>query len=477
MERALQTQMRRFLHGFLPCPGRPGRRRRSPRPSPTRPPPGTATTSGCLRGATPRSATTRRFGAIEAYSGAIALRPDSMLAHLRRGETYQRRGDLDAAARDFRTAAVARPHRHRARSRSSATSGISMQRYRRAADAYETRAAPRRPVAPASATSSPSPATATATLDARSSRARTQTFAARRQPGRRRTTCSACVSAISGGPPRRQQAFERAVALSPGLIAAREELADLYGVRPPRRRARPAADHRRPRPRARRAADRRRPGARARAGAPGEPAVLTLGTRARTHADQPPVYGALGRVWLDIAQARDDRDGPQQGARSAGARLLDPARRARRSPCTAARCCATDSSSAPSRRCSAGDDALSRRPGGVSLLRVGGRTAEPSRCRAARPRRLQRARQRRSAIRHAGGANRVAVAAPQRSGQRGKVAGAGGRSRPGRPSSPRLARRSAAQGGRPRRCAVDGRTRPGIDPAHPALRALSRRVN
>ena len=27
------------------------------------------------------------FEAIEAYSGAIALRPDSMLAHLRRGET------------------------------------------------------------------------------------------------------------------------------------------------------------------------------------------------------------------------------------------------------------------------------------------------------------------------------------------------------------------------------------------------------
>ena len=40
------------------------------------------------------------FNAIEAYSGAIALRPDSMLAYLRRGQTYQRRadrGDLEAA--------------------------------------------------------------------------------------------------------------------------------------------------------------------------------------------------------------------------------------------------------------------------------------------------------------------------------------------------------------------------------------------
>src|SRR5207344_87318 len=46
------------------------------------------------------------FGAIEAYSGAVALRPDSMLAFLRRGETYQRRGDLEAAARDLQNAAI-----------------------------------------------------------------------------------------------------------------------------------------------------------------------------------------------------------------------------------------------------------------------------------------------------------------------------------------------------------------------------------
>src|SRR5207248_10787329 len=49
------------------------------------------------------------FGAIEAYSGAIALHPDSMLPHLRRAETYQRRGELDEAARDFRAAAALDP--------------------------------------------------------------------------------------------------------------------------------------------------------------------------------------------------------------------------------------------------------------------------------------------------------------------------------------------------------------------------------
>src|SRR5260221_7153391 len=54
----------------------------------------------------------QNFGAIEAYSGAIALRPDAMIAYLRRGETYQRRGDrgdLDAATRDLRKAASLDP--------------------------------------------------------------------------------------------------------------------------------------------------------------------------------------------------------------------------------------------------------------------------------------------------------------------------------------------------------------------------------
>jgi tetratricopeptide (TPR) repeat protein len=40
------------------------------------------------------------FLAIEAFSGAIALRGDAMLAHLRRGETCHGRGDLEAAHRD-----------------------------------------------------------------------------------------------------------------------------------------------------------------------------------------------------------------------------------------------------------------------------------------------------------------------------------------------------------------------------------------
>ncbi len=76
------------------------------------------------------------FGAIEAYSGAVALRPDSMLARLRRGETYQRRGDLDAAAHDFRGGD--RPRRHRGRPLEGLGNVLyQMQRYRLAAEAYE----------------------------------------------------------------------------------------------------------------------------------------------------------------------------------------------------------------------------------------------------------------------------------------------------------------------------------------------------
>jgi tetratricopeptide (TPR) repeat protein len=43
----------------------------------------------------------QEFGAIEMFSGAIALKPDSMLAYLKRGDTYRRRGDVDAAVRDL----------------------------------------------------------------------------------------------------------------------------------------------------------------------------------------------------------------------------------------------------------------------------------------------------------------------------------------------------------------------------------------
>ncbi len=79
------------------------------------------------------------FAAIEAYSGAIELRPESMLAYLRRGQTYKRRGDrgdLDAAARDFRKAAALDPTAV-APLEELGDVNYQLQRYGRAAEAYE----------------------------------------------------------------------------------------------------------------------------------------------------------------------------------------------------------------------------------------------------------------------------------------------------------------------------------------------------
>ncbi|MBA3949476.1 MAG: hypothetical protein H0X44_05955, partial [Acidobacteria bacterium] len=52
----------------------------------------------------------RIYPAIEAFSGALAFRPGSMVAYLRRGEAYLRQESLDAAARDLATAAQLDPH-------------------------------------------------------------------------------------------------------------------------------------------------------------------------------------------------------------------------------------------------------------------------------------------------------------------------------------------------------------------------------
>ena len=49
------------------------------------------------------------FEAIEDFSGALALRRDSMLAHLKRGDSYRRRGELTAALRDLRRASTLDP--------------------------------------------------------------------------------------------------------------------------------------------------------------------------------------------------------------------------------------------------------------------------------------------------------------------------------------------------------------------------------
>jgi tetratricopeptide (TPR) repeat protein len=49
------------------------------------------------------------YAAIEAFSGALALRPTSMVAYYRRGEAYDTQGQLDNAVRDLRAAHALAP--------------------------------------------------------------------------------------------------------------------------------------------------------------------------------------------------------------------------------------------------------------------------------------------------------------------------------------------------------------------------------
>jgi tetratricopeptide (TPR) repeat protein len=243
------------------------------------------------------------FNAIEAYSGAIALRPGSMLAYLRRGQTYLRRadrGDLEAAARDFRTAAALDPTAtHPLEALGDAL--FQSQLYGRAASAYERYAR----------------------LDDRSARV-TYKLALSRYRAREINDAIAALKDTlrlddhhadaqyllglclreQGHAADALKAFEKAVAMAPGLVPAREELADLYAalnrhgeeLEQLQMIAGLDRDHI-----ARQVAIGL---AHARAGH-WDLAVLTLGGALERSPNEPEIYSALGKVWLE--RPRDDR--------------------------------------------------------------------------------------------------------------------------------------------------------------------------
>lgn len=241
------------------------------------------------------------LAAIEDYSGALVLRPDSMLAHLRRGETYRQRGDFDNAARDFREASALDPTATRPLEQLGDTL-YQQQRYRAAIEAYEARLR----------------------LDDRSGTIRYRIGLTRYRdhnldgaltalraasaldPGLADAHYLAGVCLREKGKPAEALAeLGKAVQLSPGSVPAREELADLLSSL--NRHAEEieqldvlaALDSRMER--------RVAVGlAHARAGHL-DLAVLTLGSAIERAPDQLVLYGALGRVWLDIAETRHDR--------------------------------------------------------------------------------------------------------------------------------------------------------------------------
>jgi tetratricopeptide (TPR) repeat protein len=241
------------------------------------------------------------FAAIESYSGAIALRGDSMLAHLRLGETYQRRGDLEEAVREFRTAAALDPTATRPLEELG-DAQYQLQRYPRAAEAYER----------------------FHQLDDRSPRVSYKLAVARYRDGKLDSAMAALEQTIRlndrmadayyllGICLREKRrigdavkAFDQAIAFAPGSIPAREELAELYrgmGRSPDELEqlqvlASLDRDH----------VERQVAVGLAHArGGHGDLAVVTLGNALERAPDQPQIYGALGQVWLDMAPSRSD---------------------------------------------------------------------------------------------------------------------------------------------------------------------------
>ena len=245
------------------------------------------------------------FVAIESFSEAIALKRDSMLAYLKRGEAHQRRGDtpetLTAALRDLRTAAKLDPGATRTLEKLGDVN-TALHRYGNAVENYE----------------------AYIRLDDHSARLFYKLALASRGDGQLTRAIVALQQAITLNPSFHEAyyvlglcrkdraeladaraAFERAIALAPAFMSAREELADLHRLQQRTRaeieqlEALYALDPIKP--------ERLIAVGRAylRAGSR-ERAVIALVTAAESFKDYPGVYAALGQVWLDAAEESED---------------------------------------------------------------------------------------------------------------------------------------------------------------------------
>ncbi len=247
-------------------------------------------------------ANSQPFLAIEAYSGAVALKPDSMLAHLKRGAVYQAQGELGAALRDLREASDNDPTAPRPLELLGDVN-VGLGRFDRAMDRYERYIAldernPRvlyklgltRYRAGRLSDALDSLAQATA-LDPRMAEAHYVMGLVHREQGQ--TTLS-------------RRALEQAIKLGPGLVNAREALAEVYLAEGNPGRAieqlevlaalEPTS------------ADRLVAVglAQARAGRI-EAAILTLGLAINRFPEAPNGYAALGHIWLTTALTRGDR--------------------------------------------------------------------------------------------------------------------------------------------------------------------------
>lgn len=239
--------------------------------------------------------------AIEAFSGAVALKPDSMLGYLKRGDTYRRGGDFAAALRDLRRAATIDPTAPRPKELLGDVN-LAMGRFERAVEDYSGFIA----------------------IDDHSPRVLYKLALARYRNGHAAAALDPLRQAIAiddrfteahyllgvclrerRSDAEALRALLRAVSLNPAFPSARAELAELFLTLGRNREAiqqlealaalEPA--------RAERLIDVGL--AYARIGR-ADTAVLSLGRAAEQHPQEPAVYTALGRVWLDDAVVRAD---------------------------------------------------------------------------------------------------------------------------------------------------------------------------
>ena len=239
--------------------------------------------------------------AIESFSGAVALKPDSMLGYLRRGEAYRLRHELDAALKDLLQASELDPTALRPLELLGDVNG-ALLRYDRAAARYQAYLA----------------------IDDQSPRVLYKLGVVRYRAGQPADGVPVLRKALALDPrfaeaqyvlglcladvrqyTDAEAALKRAIDLSPTLLPAREELAEQYGrlgrsaERLTQLEALVALD----------------PGparsielglAYSRAGMT-DRAVSTLRQASERYHDAAGVDVALGRVWLEAAQLHGDR--------------------------------------------------------------------------------------------------------------------------------------------------------------------------
>jgi len=241
------------------------------------------------------------YTAIESFSGAVALKGDSMLGYLRRGEAYRRRNELEAALRDLVHASTIDPTATRPLELLGDVNA-ALLRYDRAADRYRAYLA----------------------LDDQAPRVLYKLALVQYRAGHAPEAVAALRKAITLNerfaeayyllglclsderrPDQALASLKKSIELAPMLLAAREELAELYGKlgrqedrfdqlelllkldpSPSRGVALGLAL--------------------ARQGLIDRGAAALIAAAER-YPDDPYIHVALGRVWLEAAQTRNDR--------------------------------------------------------------------------------------------------------------------------------------------------------------------------